>query len=203
MDVLERIGDGLWNAFQMAWEVGWALVLGFALSGVVQAWIPRSRMESALGGRDLRTAGARHRARRRFLVLQLRRGRDREVDVPEGSEPGDRDGVPVRLDEPRVRDRDRDVDLPRLGVHARRVRRRPVPDRLHVGGDPLLRHAAARRGGARARTPRADRPRAPHGRLRGAQLARAAHLAQGVVGRRAQLPRRRRRCSGRRSPRGS
>jgi uncharacterized protein len=57
MDVLAQIGDGLWNAFQMAWEVGWALVLGFALSGVVQAWIPRSRMESALGGRDLRTAG--------------------------------------------------------------------------------------------------------------------------------------------------
>src|SRR4249919_177343 len=56
MDVLERIGDGLWNAFQMAWEVGWALVLGFALSGVVQAWIPRSRIEHALGGRDPRTA---------------------------------------------------------------------------------------------------------------------------------------------------
>ena len=56
MDVLASIGDGLWNAFQMAWEVGWALVLGFALSGIVQAWIPRSRMERALGGRDLRTA---------------------------------------------------------------------------------------------------------------------------------------------------
>src|SRR5438874_3018845 len=55
MVVLDRIGDGLWNAFQMAWEVGWALVLGFALSGIVQAWIPRSRMERALGGRDLRT----------------------------------------------------------------------------------------------------------------------------------------------------
>jgi hypothetical protein len=53
--VLDRIGDGFWNAFQMAWEVGWALVLGFALSGIVQAWIPRSRMERALGGRDLRT----------------------------------------------------------------------------------------------------------------------------------------------------
>src|SRR5215216_3287946 len=38
----------------MAWEVGWALVLGFALSGVVQAWVPRARMERALGGRDLR-----------------------------------------------------------------------------------------------------------------------------------------------------
>ena len=56
MDVLGGIANGLWNAFQMAWEVGWALVLGFALSGVVQAWIPRSRMERALGGRDLRTA---------------------------------------------------------------------------------------------------------------------------------------------------
>ena len=55
MDVLNWIGDGLWNAFRMAWEVGWALILGFALSGIVQAWIPRSRIESALGARDLRT----------------------------------------------------------------------------------------------------------------------------------------------------
>jgi uncharacterized protein len=55
MDVLGWIGDGLYNAFRMAWEVGWALILGFALSGIVQAWIPRSRMESALGARDLRT----------------------------------------------------------------------------------------------------------------------------------------------------
>ena len=35
----------------MAWEVTWALVLGFALSGIVQAWVPRARIESALGGR--------------------------------------------------------------------------------------------------------------------------------------------------------
>ena len=55
MDLLGWIGDGLWNAFRMAWEVGWALILGFALSGIVQAWIPRSRMQSALGARDLRT----------------------------------------------------------------------------------------------------------------------------------------------------
>ena len=57
MDVLSAIGEGLWNAFQMAWEVAWALVLGFLLSGIVQAWIPRSRMERALGGRDVRTLG--------------------------------------------------------------------------------------------------------------------------------------------------
>ena len=53
MSVLNAIGDGLWNAVQMAWEVAWALVLGFLLSGIVQAWIPRSRMERALGGRGV------------------------------------------------------------------------------------------------------------------------------------------------------
>jgi uncharacterized membrane protein YraQ (UPF0718 family)/YHS domain-containing protein len=46
--------DGLWNAFRMAWEVWWALVLGFLFSGIVQAWVPRSRLQRALGG-----AGAR------------------------------------------------------------------------------------------------------------------------------------------------
>src|SRR5919201_512014 len=47
--------DGLWNAFQMGWEVAWALVLGFLLSAIVQAWVPRERMRRALGGADLRT----------------------------------------------------------------------------------------------------------------------------------------------------
>ena len=41
MDVLSTIGDGLWIAFTMAWEVWWALVLGFLLSAIVQAWVPR------------------------------------------------------------------------------------------------------------------------------------------------------------------
>ena len=54
MSVLSTIGDGFWNAFQMAWEVAWALILGFLLSGIVQAWVPRSRIESALGDRRLR-----------------------------------------------------------------------------------------------------------------------------------------------------
>ena len=55
MDVVNAIGDGLWNAFRMAWEVWWALALGFLLSAIVQAWVPRSRMERALGGRGLRS----------------------------------------------------------------------------------------------------------------------------------------------------
>ena len=53
MELLETAIDGLENAFMMAWEVWWALVLGFLLSGVVQAWVTRGQMESALGGRGL------------------------------------------------------------------------------------------------------------------------------------------------------
>src|SRR5204863_3473167 len=49
-DVLSVIGDGLKDAFLMAWEVWWALVLGFAFSAIVQAWVPRQRIEAALAG---------------------------------------------------------------------------------------------------------------------------------------------------------
>src|SRR5213594_1533057 len=48
--VLNTIWMGLKDAFLMAWEVWWALVLGFAISAIVQAWVPRERVESALGG---------------------------------------------------------------------------------------------------------------------------------------------------------
>ncbi|HEY1457071.1 MAG TPA: permease [Solirubrobacteraceae bacterium] len=50
MDVLELIWHGLEDAFLMAWEVWWALVFGFAISAVVQAWVPRERIEHALSG---------------------------------------------------------------------------------------------------------------------------------------------------------
>jgi uncharacterized membrane protein YraQ (UPF0718 family) len=49
-DIIDKIGDGLWNAFLMAWEVWWALVLGFFISAVVQAWVPRERIQAALAG---------------------------------------------------------------------------------------------------------------------------------------------------------
>jgi uncharacterized membrane protein YraQ (UPF0718 family) len=49
-DVLAKIGEGLSNTFLMAWAVWWALVLGFAISAIVQAWVPRERIQSALGG---------------------------------------------------------------------------------------------------------------------------------------------------------
>ena len=52
-DLLATLGDGLWNALLMAWEVWWALVLGFAISAIVQAWVPRERIQSALAGEGL------------------------------------------------------------------------------------------------------------------------------------------------------
>jgi uncharacterized membrane protein YraQ (UPF0718 family)/YHS domain-containing protein len=48
--VLQTLWEGLRGALEMAWEVWWALVLGFAISAIVQAWVPRERIERSLGG---------------------------------------------------------------------------------------------------------------------------------------------------------
>src|SRR3981081_3559016 len=50
MSVFDVVWHGLRDSFLMAWEVWWALVLGFAISAIVQAWVPRRRIESALSG---------------------------------------------------------------------------------------------------------------------------------------------------------
>ena len=57
LDVLHTIGDGIVNAAMMAYEVWWALVLGFLVSAVVQAWIPRERIEASLSGGGARPVG--------------------------------------------------------------------------------------------------------------------------------------------------
>jgi len=49
-DVLSKIAEGLEQSLLMAYEVWWALVLGFAISAVVQAWVPRERIEATLAG---------------------------------------------------------------------------------------------------------------------------------------------------------
>ncbi len=48
--VLDTILKGLEQSLLMAYEVWWALVLGFAISAIVQAWVPHERIESALSG---------------------------------------------------------------------------------------------------------------------------------------------------------
>jgi uncharacterized protein len=49
-DILSTIGEGIEQSLLMAYEVWWALVLGFAISGIVQAWVPRERIEATLAG---------------------------------------------------------------------------------------------------------------------------------------------------------
>jgi hypothetical protein len=51
--VLDLIWHGIRDALLMGWQVWWALVFGFFISAVVQAWIPRERIESSLGGAGL------------------------------------------------------------------------------------------------------------------------------------------------------
>ena len=49
-----KLGDALLLSAGMAWNVGWSLVLGFALSGLIQALVPQERMHEALGRDGLR-----------------------------------------------------------------------------------------------------------------------------------------------------
>ena len=50
MNLLASILEALWMAFSMFWEILWPLVLGFALSGIVQAVVSHQAMARALGG---------------------------------------------------------------------------------------------------------------------------------------------------------
>ncbi|MGZ8665975.1 MAG: permease [Solirubrobacterales bacterium] len=49
-EILGTILDGFKQSLLMAYEVWWALVLGFAISAIVQAWVPRERIERSLSG---------------------------------------------------------------------------------------------------------------------------------------------------------
>ena len=51
MSALVTIGGSLREAFFMFWETLWALVLGFGLSGAVQAFVSRGQMQRVMGRR--------------------------------------------------------------------------------------------------------------------------------------------------------
>ena len=57
MEVLDVLWHGLRDSFLMAWEVWWALVLGFAISAIVQAWVPREQIERLMSGSGARPVG--------------------------------------------------------------------------------------------------------------------------------------------------
>ncbi len=48
--ILDKVWEGIEQSLLMAYEVWWALVIGFAISAIVQAWVPRHRIEGALSG---------------------------------------------------------------------------------------------------------------------------------------------------------
>jgi uncharacterized protein len=51
MGALVMVGGSLREAFFMCWETLWALVLGFGLSGAVQAFVSRGQMQRVMGRR--------------------------------------------------------------------------------------------------------------------------------------------------------
>ena len=57
MVVLEDIGRSLREAFFMFWVTLWPLILGFTISGAVQAFVSHERMERALGDHRPRAVG--------------------------------------------------------------------------------------------------------------------------------------------------
>jgi uncharacterized protein len=48
MDIVFALAHALWMAFAMFWEILWPLILGFALSGLVQAVVSKSEMSRLL-----------------------------------------------------------------------------------------------------------------------------------------------------------
>jgi uncharacterized protein len=55
LSVVQAVASSLREALLMLWETLWALVVGFALSGAVQAFVTRPEMERVLGRRNLRS----------------------------------------------------------------------------------------------------------------------------------------------------
>jgi uncharacterized membrane protein YraQ (UPF0718 family) len=50
LSIITSIGQALYTSFSMLWEILWPLILGFTLSGIVQAVVSHQAMAKALGG---------------------------------------------------------------------------------------------------------------------------------------------------------
>jgi len=55
MAVLHVWGDAARTATGLFWKAGWAFVLGYGISAMIQAFVPRQRLAAALGGGGLRS----------------------------------------------------------------------------------------------------------------------------------------------------
>src|SRR2546421_12563684 len=52
MQIVQSIGQALFTSFSMLWEILWPLILGFTLSGIVQAVVSHKTMAKTLGCDD-------------------------------------------------------------------------------------------------------------------------------------------------------
>jgi hypothetical protein len=55
MQILQSIGQALFVSFSMFWEILWPLILGFTLSGIVQAVVSHQTMAKVLGGTNAKS----------------------------------------------------------------------------------------------------------------------------------------------------
>src|SRR5882672_6593455 len=55
IDIFSNVGQALWMAFAMFWEILWPLILGFSLSAVVQAVVSKKQMSKLLPDDSPRT----------------------------------------------------------------------------------------------------------------------------------------------------
>ena len=49
MDILELWADASKTSLGFFWKAGWAFVLGYAISGMIQAFVPKARLTRRMG----------------------------------------------------------------------------------------------------------------------------------------------------------
>jgi len=74
--------SALWMAFAMGWEILWPLILGFALSGIVQAVVTKGEMSRLLPDSSPRSDLHCVSTWDRVVILFLCRGRAGAIDIP-------------------------------------------------------------------------------------------------------------------------
>ena len=113
----------------MFFDTFWALVLGFTLSGAVQAFVSRAAMQRSLGDHRPRTVAKAVLLRHGLVVVLVRRFGACQVVVRSRRRLHGSAGLHVRLHQPGGRARHRAVAAHRLAVRGGGVRRRRYHDR--------------------------------------------------------------------------
>ena len=131
--LLDEIGRALVMAAGMFWQTGWSLVLGFAVSGLLQAIVPADQMRRALGRAGPREIAIATLAGAASSSCSYASAAIMADAVQEGRLVRRERRFPVRLDQPGAGTRRDPLSAARLAVHARRMDRRAGADR---GAEP-------------------------------------------------------------------